>query len=96
VSIPTRRVVDQFDGFEKIELDAELWTEPEIQQNRFGGPELHIGVSRKRSSGVTEVTKLRIQISRESLTRLLHEIRKVHERERAQIAEDLAALKVTA
>lgn len=91
----TRRIVDSFDGFEKVELDTELWTEPVIQKDRFGGPELLIGVSRTRSSGIREVTQLRVRISRDSITRLLGEIRKLHERERAQIAEDLAALKVT-
>ena len=88
----TRRVVDKFDRFEKV--DTELWTEPEITEDRFGGPELRIGVSRKRASGVNEVTSLRIRISRESVTRLMHEIRKLHDRERAQISEDIAALTV--
>lgn len=88
----TRRIVDKFDGFEKIELDSELWTEPEIVTDRFGGPELRIGVSRERASGVREVTSLRIRISRCSIARLLHEIRKLHARERAQIVEDLDAI----
>ncbi len=93
MSNPTRRIVDKFDGFEKVEMDTELWTEPEIKEDRFGGPELHIGVARVRSSGVKEVTQLHVKLSRSSITRLMHEIRKLHERERVQIAEDLAALK---
>lgn len=91
----TRRVVEKSDGYERIELDCELHLEPELVHGNWGQTELHLAVGRERSSGVFETTKLRIKIPRETVTRLMHEIRKHHERERAQIAEDLAALKGT-
>ncbi len=91
----TRRVTQDVGGYRRIELDAELHLEPEIVSGHWGQPELQLAVSRRLSSGVFEVTKLRVKIPRETVTRLLREIHKLHEREHAQIAEDLAALKVT-
>lgn len=85
----TERIVD---GNARIELDADLFLEPELQADHRGSPLLTIAVSRYRSSGLFEITKLRVNLPRDSVTRLLHEIRKLHERERAQIVEDLAAL----
>lgn len=81
--------------YHRIELDAKLHLEPEIISGYWGEPELTLAVERTTAAGTFEVTKLRVRIPRETITRLLHEIRKLHERERAQIAEDLAVLKVT-
>lgn len=94
MSHATRRVTENRDGYRRVELDAELHLEPEIAIGNWGQPELTLAVSRRTTAGTFEVTKLRVKIPRDTVTRLLHEIRKLHERERAQIAEDLAALKV--
>lgn len=88
----TRRVVDKFEGFEKIEMDCQLYLEPELVPGIWGEAVLKLAVARERSSGVRECTHLNIKIPRDTVTRMLHEIRKLHVRERAQIAEDIGAL----
>lgn len=90
----TRRVEEDRGGYRRIALDAELHLEPELVLGHWGQPELKLAVSRRTAAGTFEVTKLQVKIPRETITRILHEIRKLHERERAQIAEDLDALKV--
>ena len=89
----TRRVTEDRADYRRIELDAELHLEPELIVGHWGQPELRLAVSRTLASGMFEVTHLRVKIPRETVTRLLREIHKLHERERMQIAEDLAALK---
>lgn len=96
MSKSTRRVTEDNAGYRRIELDVELHLEPELIAGRWDEPTLTLAVQRTTSAGTFEVTKLRVRIPRSTVTRLMHEIRKLHERERAQIAEDLAALKVTA
>lgn len=89
----TGKTEKMVDGNARIELRANLFLEPEIVVGHLGTPLLKLAVSRYRSSSLLEVTKLEIPLPRGTVTRLLHEIRKLHERERAQIAEDLNALK---
>lgn len=88
----TRRVTEDRGGYRRIELDAELHLEPEISIGHWGQPELMLAVSRTTSQGTFEVMKLRVKIPRDTVTRLLREIQKLHARERAQITEDLQAL----
>lgn len=91
----SRRVTEDRDGYRRIELDGNLHIEPELIAGRWDEPTLTLSVERTTSAGTFEVTKISVRIPRSTVTRLMHEIRKLHERERAQIAEDLAALKVT-
>ncbi len=77
-------------------MDVALHLEPELVDGHWGQTELTLAVERTTSAGTFEVTHLRVKIPRDTVNRLLHEVRKLHERERAQIAEDLAVLKVTA
>jgi hypothetical protein len=91
----SRRVTEDGAGYRRIELDGKLHLEPEIVAGQWDEPTLTLALERTTSAGTFEVTKIRVRIPRSSVTRLLHEIHKLHERERAQIAEDLAALKVS-
>lgn len=81
-------------GHVDVELAADLYLEPEVTFDNQDAPVLELAVSRERTTGTLEITRLKIRIPRSSITRILHSIRKLHERERAQIDEDLAALKV--
>lgn len=88
-----RRITTDTQGYRRIELDADLHLEPEIVAGHWGQPELTLAVSRRLSSGVFEVTHLRVRIPRGTVQRLMSEVRKLHERERAEIEADLVALK---
>ena len=87
----TKRTTRDDSGYARFEVDAELHIEPEILPGVWGQPELRLSYSRVRESGKYEVTQVTVKIPRDTITRLAHEIRKLHERERLAIAEDQAA-----
>lgn len=92
MSKSNRRVTEDRTGYRRIELDVDLHLEPEISLSHWGQFELAIGVSRRTSRGTFEATKLSIRIPRDTVTRLMHQIKKLHDAERAQILEDLGAV----
>jgi hypothetical protein len=80
---------------DKVAICAAMWMYPEIKREGSGALVMEIATERTKKSGQREVLTLRMTMPRNAIGYLLTEIRKVHEAERAEIARDLAELKVT-
>ena len=72
-------------------LEADLWLEPELKDTPRGLI-LELSVVREKKRGGREFTKLAIKFPRDSIGRILHEVRKLHDKELATISEDVQTL----
>lgn len=72
-------------------IEADLWLEPTLTDTGRGII-LEISVERTKKSGAREFTKLRVKMPRDSVNRILYEVRKLHDRELSNVAEDVAVL----
>lgn len=72
-------------------IEADLWLEPTLTDTGRGII-LEISVERTKKNGAREFTKLRVNMPRDSVNRILYEIRKIHDREIANVNEDVAVL----
>lgn len=72
-------------------IEADLWLEPTLTDTGRGII-FEISVERTKKSGTREFTKLRVRMPRDSVNRILYEVRKLHDKELANVAEDVAVL----
>lgn len=72
-------------------IDADLWLEPEIKDTGRGII-FEMAVEHTKRSGTRVFTKLRVRFPRDSIGRVLHEVRKLHDKELATISEDVQTL----